>query len=237
MNCLHPRKKKIVDAMTGEVREIIYPCGHCINCLHAEQDMWSIRLNETAKEYKQMIYDTLTLRPSAVKVKIDFTKPTKNNTLYGSTLKYSSSKVRMIFSSWKNFHRYYPNYSFDTYSMLKKTRGVVYEFPVDEVQKWIKRGREQYKRDTGVRKDIAYFLVQEYGPTTSRPHFHIVMFGINYLDYEKYFGHPWNKDFGFTKPVWKRYTPWEQKDYNNIVRYVAKYITKGDFEINLKGLD
>lgn len=230
MNCLHPRKKKIVDAITGEVREITYPCGHCINCLHAEQDMWSIRLSESGKEYKQMVYDTLTIRPSSMRILIDFTKPTKEGTLYGSTLKYSTNKVNMIFRSWKNFHRYYPKYSYDTYQMLKKTKGKVYYFPKEEVQNWLKRGRERYKRDTGIRTDISYFICQEYGPQTSRPHYHILMFGINYLDYMKYFGHPWNKDFGYTKPTWKPYTPWNMDDYNKMTKYVSKYVTKGDYE-------
>lgn len=233
MNCLHPFKRKYKDPITGEVKEVLCPCGHCINCLHQEQDMWSIRLGETGKQYKQMIFDTLTIRPSAMRTLIDYTKPTKEGYLYGTTVKWMNWKVNAMMKKYTSFKRYYPNYSYESWKLLKKNNFKVPYFPKEEVQKWLKRGRERYKRDTGIRTDICYFLVQEYGSSTSRPHFHILVFGMNLLDYQKYFGHPWNRDFGFTRPVWKRYTPWEKKDYNCIVRYVSKYITKGDFSNSL----
>ena len=92
MNCLHPFKRRYKDPLTGEMKEVLCPCGKCINCLHSYQDMWSIRLSETAKYYKQMIYDTLTVRPDAMLVKIDFTKPTKDGFLYGTTEKFRHFK-------------------------------------------------------------------------------------------------------------------------------------------------
>lgn len=231
MNCLHPRKKKIIDAITGEVREITFPCGHCINCQADFQDMWSIRLQETAKYYKQYIYDTITIAPWNMRIVKDFTKPTKDGTLYGSTEKFRQYKVNLMMKKFSTFHKYYPRYDKEVWYMLKKTNFKVYAFDKEELQKWLKQGREDYQRDhEGTRIDIAYFITEEYGPSTSRPHFHLMMFGINLIDYMKYFGHPANVKFGFTRPVYKRYTPWEKKDSVCISKYIAKYITKGDFE-------
>lgn len=231
MNCLHPRRKTIIDAITGEKRVITFPCGHCINCLHDFQESWSIRLGETAKYYKQYIYDTLTARPSAVRVKADFTRPTKDGCFYGTTTKFDRVRLKSMMKGFATFNKLYPRYSKEVWEMLKKTNFKVYEFDKAEIQDWLKRGRENYRRDhSDTRIDITYFIVEEYGPHTSRPHMHLLMFGINYLDYQKYFGHPWNYDYGFTRPVYHRYTPWEKKDLSCISKYIAKYITKGDFE-------
>lgn len=230
MKCLHPFTRKYKDALTGEMKECLCPCGHCINCLHAYQDMWSIRLGEAAKYYKSMVYDTYTIRPDKMIVKIDFTKPTKSGTLYGSTETYRQWKVNAFMKSYDSFKRYYPHISFDSWKILKKTGFKVYHYPKEEVQKWFKRGREEYYRAKGYRPDITYFLSQEYGPETSRPHFHILFFGITYADYMTYWGNPWRDNIGWTKPVFKCYGADTVKDFNNMVRYVSKYVSKGVFE-------
>lgn len=230
MNCLHPFKRKYKDPLTGEMKEVLVPCGHCLNCLHSYQDMWSIRLSETAKYYKQMIYDTLTVRPEAMLVKIDFTKPTKDGFLYGTTEKFRHWKVDVMTKKFKSFQRYYPHISKESYEILKKNHFKVFHLPKDVAQRWMKRGREYYTRDMGHRPNMSYFLVQEYGPQTSRPHFHILVFGLDYWEYMHYWGNPWREEFGWTKPVYKQYTAQTKKDYNCIVRYVSKYVSKGVFE-------
>lgn len=234
MNCLHPRRKTVVDSITGESRVITFPCGHCINCLHDFQEMWSIRLSETAKYYKQFVYDTITFRPSAVKVKIDYTRPTKDGCHPGTTEKFYNWRVRAITKSYDSFHKLYPRISYESWEMLKRSKFKVYDIDKSDLQLWLKRGREQYKRDhQDTRIDLAYFITEEYCPTTGRPHCHLLMFGINFIDYMKYFGHPANVEFGFTRPVYHRYTPWEKKDLTCITKYLSKYITKGDFELAL----
>ena len=233
MNCLHPRRKTIVDAITGESRTITFPCGHCINCLHDFQEMWCIRLQETAKYYKQFVYDTITFRPAAVRTRIDFTRPTSDGRLYGTTEKFLNWKVKAMTKSYSTFHRFYPRYSKESWEMLKRSNFKIYDIDKEEIQNWIKRGREQYKRDTGERLDISYFITEEYCPTTGRPHLHLLMFGIDKYNYARYFGHPAGHDYGFTRPVWKQYTPWMKKDLQCITRYLSKYITKGDFELGL----
>lgn len=237
MNCLHPFTRKYQDAVTGEWKECTCPCGKCINCLHAYQDMWTIRLNEAAKEFKCMIYDTLTVRPTAMSVYRDYTKPDMRlsdrypeGTLYGTTDRYALWKVNAIKKHYKAAQRYYPTMSKESYELLKKNNFKVPIIDKTEVQKWIKRGRQFYKRDKGHDAHMAYFLVQEYGPQTSRQHFHILIFGLNYSDYMHYWGNAWREQFGWTKPVYKEYNASTVKDYNCMVRYVSKYVSKGVFE-------
>ena len=229
MNCLNPFKRKYKDAITGEVKEVLCPCGHCINCLHAYQDMWAIRLTETAKYYGKMVYDTLTLNTDAVRCIVDFTLPTSDNTLYGTTERFAHWKIDAIRKHYKAFHRYYPRYSYETYKILRKNDFRVYDFDKSDVQKWLKRGRIAYFRDKGKNAEFSYFICKEYGPKTSRPHFHVLFFGLDYCDYMKYFGNPWREMFGFTRPVYKEYKADTLKDFSCMVRYVSKYCSKGSF--------
>lgn len=229
MNCLNPFERAYKDALTGETKKVLCPCGHCINCLHAYQDMWAIRLSETAKYYGRMVYDTYTINPEHVVCIADLTKPTKDGYLYGTTERWRIWKVNAFISKWRSFHRYFPRYSLETYKLLKKTGFKVYDFPKDEIQKLIKRGRERLFRDKGHRFEFSYFLVKEFCPSTSRPHFHILMFGLTYADYMFYFGNLARK-LGFTRPVYKEFSADQQKDFSCITRYLAKYCSKGVFE-------
>lgn len=53
---------------------------------------------------------------------------------------------------------------------------------ISDVQKWLKSFREYYFRRTGVRPDISYSGVAEYGPLRCRPHYHLCIFGNNDSD-------------------------------------------------------
>lgn len=72
------------------------------------------------------------------------------------------------------------------------------------------------------------FFAEEYGPQTSRPHFHIMVFGIDFNDYMKYFGNRWRSDFGWTKPSYIPYAPGKDKDFNCVCKYVSKYVVKDE---------
>lgn len=229
MNCLHPKTRFVTDSLTGELRRIVYPCGHCINCIAAEQDKWSIRLYETAKSHKGFIYDTLTIKPDAMEELIDFNQPDENGHFQGSKVPFDES----ILSEMKKSYQKWSLYSGipikeDSFELLKKNNFVVPVFSKDQLQKWIKRGREQFMRDKGYRCDMRYFFAQEYGPQTSRPHFHIMVFGISFPDYMKYFGNRWRKDFGWTKPTYIPYSPGKLKDFQCVTKYVSKYIVKDE---------
>lgn len=228
MNCLYPRTRYVEDSLSGVVRRIIYPCGHCVNCIAAEQDKWSIRLYESAKAAKGFIYDTLTVKPGAMPEYIDFTKPDEKGKFYGSCLKFDESRLPEM---KKSYHKFIQSGMFmgeDSYKLLQKNDFKVPVFTKDVLQKWVKRGREQYKRDKGYRCTMSYFFAEEYGPQTSRPHFHIMVFGISFPDYMKYFGNRWREDYGWTKPSYIPYAPGKDKDFNCVTKYVSKYIVKDE---------
>lgn len=202
MKCLHPHIHEYCDPVSGEVVRIVIPCGKCIACLHNQQDSWTIRLLETAKHSSCIIYDTLTVRPASMPV-VDVCEE--------------------VFSPLRKF-------SEESWSLLKK-----YDFKLPCIDRgmirdWIKRGRENYYNDHGNRLKMKLFAVEEYGPQTSRPHVHLLMFGVSYADYITYFAKPWRKDMGFTKTKLISGKNKTMKDRQCVTRYVSKYVSKGVFE-------
>lgn len=233
MNCLHPFTRRYLDALTGQEKTVLCPCGKCVNCLHKEQDSWAIRLTESARYHKRMIFDTLTVSPIAMPY-IDM--------LQGLNLKFkkqdSYDKFRdMLVKSYDVAHEFYPHMSFESWKIIAKNGGRLLYFPKSEVQDWLKRGRIAMQRDYAKKGLTApkfeYFLVQEYGAKTSRPHFHVLVFGLTLDEWFHYFGLPWRTLYGYTKHVYKEFTADNQKDFNCMIKYVSKYVTKGEFEIPL----
>lgn len=207
MACLHPHSKKVVNPLTGEVRTITYPCGKCINCLHAFQDSWRIRLEATSCAYGAIVFDTLTIRPEAMEY----------NDVYDDCMSQDYKTLSSISdAAWK---------------LLCKYKWQLPYYPKSELQDWLKRGREAFKRKYGVRCDMKYFIVQEYGPRTSRPHYHCIFWGIGYADYMEFFGNYWRENIGWTKPCYVMCNSKSTHDsFKKIARYVSKYVSKGQFE-------
>lgn len=233
MNCLHPFTRRYLDALTGQEKQIVCPCGKCINCLHREQDSWTVRLTESARYHRRMIFDTLTVSPIAMPyidmldgLNLSFKKPQ------------SYDKFRdMLVKSYDIAHEFYPNMSLESWKIISKNGGRLLYFPKSEVQDWLKRGRmamnRDYLKEGKTPPKWEYFLVQEYGCKTSRPHFHVLVFGLSLNDWFHYFGRPWRDLYGFTRHVYKEFNPESQKDFNCMIKYVSKYITKGEFELPL----
>lgn len=214
MNCLHPRKKKVINPLTGEERVITYPCGECVNCLHAQQDSWRIRLEATTAAYGSVIYDTLTIRPEAMG--------------YNDVYEELNPSEYELFRVKSDVFRKVDN---QCWKWLIKHDWKIPFYEKTEVMKWLKRGREAFKRHYGARCDMKYWIVEEYGPQTTRPHFHCLFWGISYKDYMRFFGNQWKQDYGWTKPT---YIACNGKDAKTSLRkisaYVSKYVTKGQFE-------
>lgn len=208
MRCVNLQQAKYVD-LRG--RSIFYerPCGHCLACLYNQQDSWSIRITETANHHDFFVYDTLTIRPSSMTY-VDVTD------IYSDPRYEFSPETASLLDLYK---------SLDT-----DTGEVRYYSPaVDRsvIQGWLKRARENFYNDNGYRPKWKYFIVEEYGPKTSRPHFHLLFWGISQQDYFKYLGRPWSRDYGARKPYYKHGT---DKDRRCIARYISKYVSKGVFE-------
>lgn len=205
--CPYTRYIRRYDGYTGEMKTVSFGCGRCAVCLHNAQDAWQIRITETASHYTHFIYDTLTLRD--------------NSLLWDSPelLVDSDYIIRP-----------------EVDALLKKYDGCVPVFPKSFVSDWIKRGRDalasKYGRDN---VSLKYLVFMEYGPKWSRPHAHLIMFGVSWGDYCRYFRNPWRDMFGFTKSKYisrSRFStnPKTMKDVQCIARYISKYCSKGQFE-------
>lgn len=205
--CPYTRYIRRFDGYTGEMKTVSFGCGRCAVCLHNAQDAWQIRITETASRYTHFIYDTLTLRDSSL--------------LWDSPELLVDSDFTI---------------SLEVDRLLKKYDGCVPVFPKSYVSDWIKRGRDALASKYG-RENVTlkYLVFMEYGPKWSRPHAHMIMFGVSWGDYKKYFRDPWKDMYGFTKSKYisrSRYStnPKTLKDVQCIARYISKYCSKGQFE-------
>lgn len=99
----------------------------------------------------------------------------------------------------------------------------------EDLRMFIKRVRMRYFREFGVHLPWRYLAFGEYGSRTSRPHYHLLSFGLDDSQ-ARFISDAWSKDFGFSqvKPI-----PAFNKDGSSgfacAAVYVAKYISKGDF--------
>lgn len=100
----------------------------------------------------------------------------------------------------------------------------------EDLQRFFKRLR-QARRDYGVKSDFRYFACGEYGNKHLRPHYHAIIFGLDFLSSE------WAPDLVYYSP----YPVYQSRlvskiwpyGYNTVdratvanMRYVAKYLTK-----------
>lgn len=94
------------------------------------------------------------------------------------------------------------------------------------IQNWLKRFRIRYLREYGEVVHLKYFLTSEYGPSTLRPHYHMLLFGLERYDV-KDLCNEWNRLYGFT---YVKKVKHSNSDSFAVSRYVAKYCAKGTFE-------
>lgn len=213
MQCLHPHTRTYVD-LAGNTQVLQYPCGHCIACLVNQHNSWYVRMRHECIENSSFIYDTLTFSNENLPCH-------EVNCHELDDIGYDLLRI---------LDKYYLYTHTDTGEMFYRIPCVTRSL----IRDWIKRGRELYYYDTGERLEFKYFIVMEYGPTSSRPHFHLLLWGLKPWIYRKYFGRPWEQRYGFTKFHYIECSC--DKDLNNITRYVSKYVSKGVFESPFVGL-
>lgn len=104
----------------------------------------------------------------------------------------------------------------------------------EDVRLYIKRKRVEFKRN-GNELKFKYICVGEYGPRTSRPHYHLLVTGMDYSTAQSFFK-DWSLEYGFVcvQPVEREFklkNGTKVKDgYMAVARYVSKYMSKGSFE-------
>lgn len=117
----------------------------------------------------------------------------------------------------------------DEYSSRIETNDpVAHSLRQKDVVDWFKRCREAYARSLRRRPRIKYFICGEYGPRTLRPHYHGVIFGIDFSDFQMFFQNDWQNRFGFVNSSRIEYDI--NKSPQRVANYVSKYCSKGQFE-------
>ena len=227
-SCLHPRKKYVSDRLHGGDRVVVYPCGHCWNCIQSFRQSWKIRLFETmiaqrATPLGGFIYDTLTVSPKSLPL-----------------LDYVSADTGEVFVLP-------PDFDFVSagrcYEIVDHYGGRVPFLAKETVSAWLKSGKARYNYfyrneiESGKRSKckIRFFGALEYGPKWSRPHVHICVFGVNRVDWSRFWAKYWRKDMGFTKTKWidlKKYHQDALADCSRISDYISKYLLKGSEEVD-----
>lgn len=113
-------------------------------------------------------------------------------------------------------------------SRIETNDPVAHSLRQKDVVDWFKRSREAYARSLGYRPKIKYFICGEYGPRTLRPHYHGVIFGIDYPAFQMFFQNDWQTRFGFVDSSRIKYD--NNKSPQRVANYVSKYCSKGQFE-------
>ena len=103
-----------------------------------------------------------------------------------------------------------------------------------DVQGWMKYFRKTLYRKYGKSVKLKYFITSEYGPRTLRPHYHGILWGVDYTDFQTIALDYWQKRYGFTTSE-QLSSPLVSKRSDRSLRYVAKYCSKGVYENYLVG--
>lgn len=222
-SCLHPIKVR--KAYTGEV--ILTPCGKCEACRAAHNAHWTQRLTKECDSHKYTLFVTLTYDDNNLPI-----MRKHGNTFVGETSRHRSdcipvvSREDVIEVCSKNGLEVEKNLEFfDQHSVLPYCS-------VQDAQNFIKRLRKnlatatrQFYSSLGSSQSIGskdtylrYWCTLEYGPTTYRPHMHLLLWFSSEIFATKYnelIHKSWK--YGFSKSEFPMFGTAASS-------YVAKYV-------------
>lgn len=201
---------------------ISVPCGHCIDCKVQYQNQWKIRLVEQFRASGlKAVFATLTYRNDVLK-EVDLSNLEE-------------------YSINPETHQHEACNCVELVDKLHKQGKKIYSVCARDVQLWIKAMRIDLDRKGLISsKDLKFFVTSEYGPTTLRPHYHLVLFGVTRQQVKPYFD-KWRKQYGFytasdilhqgEQLVYDghKFNP-RKVNAESAFAYVAKYCSKGMFE-------
>lgn len=220
------------------------PCGKCLDCLHRKQMSRVPQYVRELEQHKDNVFVTLTYRNSRVPLALSI-QDKRFSVDYdtGEVVSYFDSSVVKILDE-EDKSVYLPLFGYKLSGKLKsfsvdnfidnETWRITPSLNREDVRLYIKRKRIEFKR-AGNELDFKYICIGEYGPRTSRPHYHLLVCGMDYSTANLFFK-DWSLDFGFVciKTVSRDYglkNGQKVKDgYMAVSRYVSKYMSKGCFE-------
>lgn len=149
IGCLHP----VHITQDGETR--LVPCGKCASCLRKRAGVWSSRLQVEASQHKYVFFVTLT---------------------------YSDLFVPQFFPEEVFTYQYFTDHQRDNIVSFLEEHEVSARYLVlryKDIQNFFKRLRNYIYEDNCVPsygKYLRYYCCGEYGETTKRPHYHLLLF-------------------------------------------------------------
>ncbi len=239
--CLSPRKL----SNGRNVR-----CGKCLECVSQYQDQWMIRMAEESLDWKYCFFLTLTYDPEHLPtipfgVALSLLRKANGPFVYSHSSFLDALAHNLVKGDqyWKDRKDMRPMFDYLRLDQFDPDddRICTVEIPYvnySDIRSWFKVVRQSFYRDFGSWPRFKYFLCSEYGPQTSRPHYHIFIMCDDWIfpdgrDFIKdYFIKYWR--FGSVKcgsskepglhPL--RGTRGLQGDITAVTKYVSKYCCK-----------
>lgn len=151
ISCLHPRT--VYNKYTGQLVSV--PCGKCSACLIRRSSLWTARLREESACHPYTMFVTLTYDDSHLPlVSLD-------------------SLADSFFTD--NFNKAVS----DSFDFINYHRQLIPCLSVRDLQLFFKRLRSKISYYHGTQTTLRYFVAGEYGPTTFRPHYHMLLWFDN----------------------------------------------------------
>lgn len=222
------------------------PCGKCLDCLHHKQMSRVPQYVRALEQSKSNVFVTLTYRNSCVPLALSIQDVRLSvNEDTGEFVQYVDSSVVKVLNKEER-DIYLPLFGYELKGKLSskslscyidnETWRITPSLNREDVRLYIKRKRIEFKRN-GNELNFKYICVGEYGNRTSRPHYHLLITGMDFSTAKNFFK-DWSVDYGFVcvKRVNREYklkNGTKVKDgYMAVARYVSKYMSKGSFECN-----
>lgn len=222
---------------------LVVPCGKCINCLKNKQSSMVVRIKREAEKRGTLCFLTLTYDDDHLPLAQSLWSIDRDTGEYAlevpaeiiSSARFPDPIRLGVFKEWipGPLPRYY-DVPIPAFSLADPSKDwfarITPSVCREDVRLWIKRARMQYKRAFGKDLDMAYCLVQEYGPRTCRPHYHLAVMGIS-KDTLDWLASTW--DYGFTKCDFVNRIDKDDKTkdpWSGVAFYIGKYMSKGKFE-------
>lgn len=164
--CLHPIQVTCADGSTRFV-----PCRQCAYCRVHSSDILSQLGSLELMDNPCSLFVTLTYRNRDIpKATLMYEGNICNlvDTDTGEILTRQFHKLderKFLGKISKNYGKRFPNYF---------TRGQIPVLKILDIQQYISRMRERFRRKFGKKYSFRYLYCAEYGETTYRPHFHVI---------------------------------------------------------------